>query len=64
MQTKPPLPESSAFDIVESSVVSRAALSTQNVTGHAGGASDPTIINRRDRRLACTRWFAASVDYR
>jgi hypothetical protein len=27
------------------------------VTGRAGGASDPAIINRRERRLACTRLF-------
>ena len=28
-----------------------------NDSDHAGGASDPTIIHRRDRRLACIRWF-------
>jgi hypothetical protein len=26
-------------------------------TGDAGGACDPTILDRRDRRLACTRLF-------
>ena len=35
----------------------------RNGTDHAGGASDPAIINRRDRRLACIRWFVGVVHW-
>ena len=34
---------------------------SQNAPGHAGGACDPTISNRRDRRLACTRLLGAEL---